>query len=627
MSAPPPPPPPRDRAREQRPRPPPPPTTVSSSYSSSSSSSLSLPRLLWERSQSQNNTLAIRIVPYSPPRLGRSSDSPQHAETPSGNDGEQGSDATSSKWVGAAGNEVYASSPGSALSSPPSPPVLLAGPGYERVSGSKPATVTGHLYSSPPSTPALSSTVVPSSITSTSTSTTAAGSGNNSSFLKTPTAAPSQRRYDHDRHHHQEHAADDPASPTSSTPRPLSRRRNFIAVHSDKTFSLVPRGAPTDARGSVRSPPLSSSTVRSSSSHERLSSSAALSDDRLSSPPTTSATLPDARSLSPFTPSLTSWSSSPPGSSTVLIAEDPIAVLAAPPAAAAAAAAPASSPWNYHMVGGLRKVPKTPDLTRQQQHYQKKNKNKGATAAYATSSRHDTPLLPLPEIVTSSSPPLLAAADETPSRRPRVVAPKASFASVSTFDDTTNYKIYSHSSSPLDSVDSLPRPLSSDSNVQILGASSPPAPLYEADDVDESSLLRSSDSEQNYVLHGDPSSSPTPLAVASRNPRPTFSQESLKVAPLQPARQRSNERFGYFKSRSRESLRHAASIKSFSSIISQDSIAPFLVAPAFVNFRGGPANITTPGSSSQAKKKQKPDSWATTPVAAIKPSDPGPTTT
>ena len=325
----------------------------------------------------------------------------------------------------------------------------------------------------------------------------------------------------------------------------------------------------------MRSPPLSfSSTIRSSSSHERLSSDA-FSYDRPSSPPTTTATtIPDLYSLSAAcTPS--------PGSSTVQlpIAEDPI---------------PASSPWNYRLVGGLRKVPKTPDL-----------KQKKAEYALASSSFQPTPstLAPLPE---ASSPTVFAADDETPSRPPqRFVLPKTSFASEeshSTLSEATNYKVYGHSSSPAGySSDSLPRPQSSDSNIQLLGESSPPRPVFESSPLPP----RTADSDRNYVVHGGTS----PLAssvVAPRRPRPTYSQDSLKVAPLQPARKRSYERFGYYKSRSRESLRHAASLQSISSIISQESIAPFLVAPAFVNLRGA----STPGPSSQ-----KPDSWASTPKA------------
>ncbi len=574
------------------------------------------PLPLGQRSPSLSNTLAIRIVPYSPPRLdGDGGDGTASGTRPSGSDSRQGPDAGTPAPSRPAGpqKEGYASArPGSALSSPDSRAAPLAGRPFAAVSGAQPAA--GRHTSSPPTTPARSS---------------APAYAYSAPYITTtpahPRPHPHPRPHHDSRRHHRDQLADaaaaaqrppadspslpssplssSPSSPSSLTPRPISRRRNLVAVHADKTFSLVPRGAaaaaaasaaaaaaaaaagaPSDPRPSLRSP-LPPSSTRSSSSHERLSSDA-LSDDRLSSPPTTSASIPD-RSLSPF-------ASSSPGSSTVLIAEDPIA------------SSSSSSPWNYRMVGGLRKVPKTPDL-------KQKKRKKPVYATRLPSSAPESPLPPLPVLPEASS-----VADDSFAARYRAAARKPSFASdqstsASTLSENTNYKIYAASSSPLPSSDdSLPRPFSSDSNVEVLGASSPPAPLFESSPAP----FRSPASDVNYVVHaGDPSPPPESLVDAPRRPRPTYSQESLKVLPLRPARDKSNERFGYYKSRSRESLRHASSIKSIksiTSIISQDSlIAPFLVAPAFVNLRGPPpaaaAAATTPAPASSSGQKQ--DSW------------------
>ncbi|CAK7232151.1 hypothetical protein SBRCBS47491_008172 [Sporothrix bragantina] len=534
-------------------------------------------------------------------------------------------------------------------------------------------------------------------------------------------------------------------SSSQAAPRPNSRRRNLVAVHSDKTFSLVPRGGktgfsssglyvhpdhapPTSAAttiSSLKSPPLSfvTTTVRSSSSHERLSSDVFSGDDHPSSPLTTSATLQDRSSLSPFTPS--------PGSSTVKLPADLIAP-AEPLFPSAASEDPATgvsnhtSPWNYRLAGGLRKVPKTPDF---------KRKGKGR-AVHSTSSspyshKHqpvvsglDVSILP-PLSESSPSPPsTIVPGGSAIGSNARVAASrphrKTSFASdqsagalstdsalsftASTVSANTNYKVYAHSSSPagavsnsiaLESTDSFGLlPSSSHStNIEILGVSSPAAPplpaLQPSDDpsqtfaslasypsiasfdtgISESSApnfvilgassppapsryldrLRSvegdsfatdtdipsspplpprsattttgtfdtSDSDPNYVLHGEPStisfppqsssSNASSLVTISRQPRPAFSQESLIVPPLKTVRaKRSNERFGYYKSRSRESLRHAASIKSLSSIFGQEASSTFFAGQAFLNLDIPPIPVFTGNKAALKAQHQLP---------------------
>ncbi|TPX11149.1 uncharacterized protein E0L32_000967 [Thyridium curvatum] len=533
------------------------------------------PHPLRERSQSQNNTLAIRIVPYTPPRLdaqGRSaSQSSANPHAPearscSGNDGEQGTGPARTIWARRASDrtERPSGSQASALSSPSSSATSLARSweGVGGVSASKPATGP---------TPQPAPGPRPRSDFSNSSAVNAAAAA----------AAATDVQSDDD-----QDGQTGPASPTASAEKLLSRRRNFIAVHADKTFSLVPRRPSSDAaRSSLQSPPLSLSTVRSSSSHERLSSDA-FSDDRPSSPGTT-ATFADL-SLSPSTPS--------PTASTTQLAEDPIP----------------ASPGNDRMVGGLRKVPKTPDSR------QKK-------AVTYSAAAQETPLAPLPEASSpedfehttlaeqgDSSPP--QAPEDTP---PRLVIPKDSFTSeesTSTLSETTNYKVYEYSPSPgaQDSTDSIRPPSSNDSNVQLLGESSPAAPVWESSPIS----IRTPASDQNYVVHGDPSPAPS-FGTVSREPRPTYSQESLLVPPLRTARRRSPDKYGYYKSRSRESLRRTGSIKSIrsiSSIISEEANQPIFAGPALINFRGGPSTPSATGNPDQ------PDAWEATPPAQTAPA-------
>ncbi|KAH8879391.1 hypothetical protein GQ53DRAFT_39691 [Thozetella sp. PMI_491] len=524
---------------------------------------------LHERSQSQNNKLAIRIVPYTPPRLVSGERPPSQVsshsryadESSAGNydsyrDHESTSLAGPSQPSFADRKKGNASSRGSALSSDSTLSLRLVSAQDEGVSGTKQAPERQGSGAQPtPLSPTRTRPVLstPSEV----------GLGNitsvNASFSPQHLSpAPPQANFPQPGA-----SASADASTSQNTAGHLSRRRNFVTVHADKTFTLIQlrptSTARSDVSGSIRSPPLSSSlpsySSRTSSSHERPSIDA-WSDYRTSSPPLTgtSATIPD-HSLSELSPL------APSPSSSAQLAEDPIT----------------SSPWNYHLVGGLRKVPKTPDVKEKQPLY---NTSQTTTAATPlTSSPADT-LAPLPEITVYRD------QDATPSR---TVEPKASFSSVltvSTTSETSNYKVYGHSPG-LESSESLALlSTSSHPNYEILGESSPAPPF-------ESSPPGSSDSNANYILHGDPS--PSSLAATRKQPRPSYSQESLKVPPLilGPSRTRSNERLGYYKQRSRESLRARAgsikSIKSISSIIqTQDVTQVFAANPIFTGLQGQP---------------------------------------
>ncbi len=500
-----------------------------------------LPLPLRERSESQKNKLAIRIVPYTPPRIASgervpsqssshySNASDSHAalagKGSSGNyDDQESASLAGPSRLKADEKDDLASRRGSALSLRSSSSLLLAKARDEGVSGPKPAPEG-------PGAPTTQSLLRSPASEAGNTSSINAPAG----FYRQPAAAPSSE-------------LSSPRTPVSAGPssKPLPRRGKFVTVHADKTFSLVQlrpvsiAGA-SDQSGSIRSPPASSlshySSSRTSSSHDHPSIDA-WSDDRASSPTFTgtSTTIPDRSltELTPFTPS--------PGSSTVNLADDPIT----------------ASPWNYQLVGGLRKVPKTPDPK------QKKTYSDTDATISLSSSPADT-ITALPEITVNRD-------DEaTPSR---TLEPKASFASTesaaSTTSETSNYKVYGHSPAQgsSESVALLSSP--SPPNYEILGESSPAAPPA------SSSPSGWSDSNENYVLHGEPS--PLSSAVANRKqPAHSYSQESLVVPPLslqrRPSRRRSPDKFGYYKRRSRESLRtRTSSTRSIKSNRSSSSI-------------------------------------------------------
>lgn len=197
-----------------------------------------------------------------------------------------------------------------------------------------------------------------------------------------------------------------------SKPKPLPKKR--LHVHEDnKTFSLL-QDDPESPEGGSTSPLLLLAKKGSSDSLPlELHNAEGLSNSRGSC----ILELADGgSSVAPGTPSSERKQS---------ISADPIS----------------SSPWNYQLVGGLRKVPKTPDL-----------KQKAAVTS-------ESPLPPLPE--TSDGPTAVS----------HDLATKPSFQSTETATTTsenTNYKVYGGTSPSPSGVAHVP-PSSSDSNYQLLG--------------------------------------------------------------------------------------------------------------------------------------------------------------
>ncbi|KAI1334189.1 hypothetical protein F5Y15DRAFT_429653 [Xylariaceae sp. FL0016] len=533
---------------------------MSSSNSSSSSHSSRTP--LHQRSNSEQNRLQIRVVPYSPPRLdGESSaggsGSGSHAEKFDIHSDDAHHTATSPS-TGSSTPRGKEGRPGSALQSFPSWPPLSASPSS---TASFSARVKGKGVSGPKLASDSSGAEQSAPLRDPATRQDRPSYGSNIRRINAPTQ-PSQD--------------DGPASPTWK--RSISRRDNFINVHSDKTFSVVlkpihhphpnssTQTSERSAASSLISPPLSNYSTLSShlSSHERISFDAPI-DDRPSRPSSPLSSVPE-RSVSPSTPGSAALSTGLP--------EDHIA----------------SSPWNYRMVGGLRKVASTPDP-----------KTKGKEKEDVT-----RPLPPLPETTVT---PIASQTLRTPKRKPS----STSDESDSTLEQTTNYKITGRSSPPIPDSDSIygPPTTSSTPNYRVIGQStthsiqSTPPQASKLSPGPSQSLLDTPGSK-NFVVHGDttPGSS---IFNFSRRPRryssddslnqrvrEKYSQESLIVQPLKPKRRPTSEFFGLHRQRSSKDSsyhRRGSSFSSISSIISQDS------QPNFVRLHDSPSTSSIPQSS------------------------------
>ncbi|KAI1144647.1 hypothetical protein F5Y05DRAFT_34152 [Hypoxylon sp. FL0543] len=551
---------------------------MSSSATSSSSSQSQRPPL-HEKSESEKNKLQIRIVPYSPPRPGDgegSGGSPARTSRAGEDDVQSATDdaaniatprRTKATVYGKEDYGVESPSPSPSFSTPGSPLARAQG---RRVSGSKLASGPAGVGRTAPPPPVLNRPSYGSNIRRIN-----------------PQTEPSPSRHD---------------DGLASQARKLSfsRRDNFINVHSDKTFSVVLK--PTRTRNSdrsestvVTSPPPSYTSVISS--HEESSFDAST-EDRLGSPLSSVS----ERSVSPYT--------SGSASTATAVHEEQFE---------------SSSPWNYRMVGGVRKVPRTPDP-----------KGKGKEKELS-----ESPLPPLPETTVTPA--------ETPSSP---LATKQSFNSEqtdSTIEETTNYKIIGRSSPPLPDTESIGAPpSSSSSNHKLLGQSSPAQTLASSAAAPG---FADTPGSKNYIVHGgtSPASSavPTPFRghqyhssdeSSTRQVRSKYSQESLVVPPLRPHKRSSSENLGYYRQQSKESLRgRANSFSSLSSLISQDT-ASLLggSTPNVVRLAHTPSTSSIPrstwvassSSSSGTQQKARMDThqWSSqlsTVMSEYEGSDPG----
>ncbi|KAI6708326.1 hypothetical protein JHW43_009148 [Diplocarpon mali] len=294
-------------------------------------------------------------------------------------------------------------------------------------------------------------------------------------------------------------------SPSSSKARAWPKKR--LQIHNDnKTFVLLPvqDDSPSVEDGS-RSPTSLLSTSQYSSDLPPLN--VAYAEDRSNS-----------TKLCALKASPTNIPATPASQNKLSISADHIT----------------SSPGDYQLVGGLRKVPKTPDL-----------KHRAATSS-------ESPLLPLPQTTDGPS----SAVSHTLSTKPSF----RSTETATTTSENTNYKVYLDDSTSTSEVALAQQQSSSGgSNYQVIGESSPPGSVIYCP--------QTAPSEDNYESQGDlsPGDSYVDHLQATG-----YSQESLVLPPNSKTRSRGSDEntLAYYKSRSRESLR-TGSFTSITTAFSQ----------------------------------------------------------
>ncbi|KID89665.1 serine-rich protein [Metarhizium guizhouense ARSEF 977] len=331
-----------------------------------------------------------------------------------------------------------------------------------------------------------------------------------------------------------------PASPSPSY-RPS---RRTIAVNSDKTFSLLPQSCSSASAVEGLRSPRRSSTAPSSSADRTISGT--FGDDQPSSP----LTPPQELSRSPCS----SFSSPFPAN---FIA--------------------ASSPSNYTLVGGVRKVPDSD----------------GGGKAKALS----IPSLPVERDLQA------AFVGSRPSAsgytQPGTLSSKQSFPSesASTLSERSNYKTFvsespysgpdRHFEAADDSNAKLSLLSSSHSNFQIIGET------CSEQSAENRSSSDTNDSNRNYVLHGDFPSSP-PTAVASGSVLKTeYSRESLVVAPLRPSKRFFSDQATVSHQKSRDSIR-TGSLTSISSAFVEEAARSLFAGGSVITSHGGGIRHTSP---------------------------------
>ncbi|KAL2124198.1 hypothetical protein VTJ04DRAFT_563 [Mycothermus thermophilus] len=492
-----------------------------------------------DRANSMTSKPGIRLVRYSPPRLSDADErapsqasSREHAASRSSGNFSDRLPSARSSWRDERRESCASTTlPGSALTSPSSPGFSLAKSVDEQVSGVNPLV-----------SPSIGSRAArsPSHFRSQSDISSKIWSSESLEARRSRFESAANRE-------------------SSQRTRSQSRRRLRLAVHPNGTFSLVPDEPQNDSRDSLATSslatPATPSASRSPSAQDRPSLDTWSERGRRASTPLTGISTSVLDTCDTPLSQVSSSTAHPPA-----LADDPSS----------------SSPWNYRLVSGVRKVPSTSE--------------KGKQAAYNTSTASsETQLATLPE--SPSPTPEDQKEEEDDDNTPtRSVLPKPSFVSelsnqsVETISETTNYKVYGRATvAAQESNDSLLFNETSQSNWEILGQSSPAAPLPSG----PPSILTVDDSEKNYVVHGTPSESSASVGTVVRHPpRPADSEESLPIAPLRPTKRRSNERFGYYKQRSRETLRSRTgsfqSVKSFTPSATS-SLDPSSSGPAQIN--------------------------------------------
>ncbi|KAI0476996.1 hypothetical protein F4859DRAFT_521571 [Xylaria cf. heliscus] len=496
--------------------------------SSTSSSSHSQRTPLHERTNSENNKLQIRMVPYTPPKIDPEETESRvpEPETPKSNAALYSTKNRSNSTSTLFGRERFI---GSALSSPSSSSSPIGSSTWVKGKGVSESRLVSDLSGTEHPAPPARAVVRTSQ----------------GSFIRHVNAQPQQFRGQRD---------NVPVSPTSYT-KSVSRRDRSINIHSDKTFSLVKS---PNTRVSIGSESTAKSYTHSNtsvfSSHEGTSFDAHTDDH----PSSLFSVVPEG-SISPSAPSTSATPTKLP--------EDHIA---------------SSSPWNYRMIGGLRKVPKTPDS-------KSKGKEKEILTERLPILRETTP----PARVSESSSPLTL--------KPSFNTQHSDSAS----DDTTNYKVIGRSSPPLPDSDSNDSSsLSSSVNYRVFGQSSGPqsfasSPARGQGVLDtpgsknfivhdtpyaasEQAVLETPGSK-NFVVHSNvtPSSSVYHLPRAARSQASydsfgqesseKYSQESLVIPPLRTHKRSSSENL-YVTRASRESVHgRSNSYSSISSVLTQDT--------------------------------------------------------
>jgi hypothetical protein len=317
--------------------------------------------------------------------------------------------------------------------------------------------------------------------------------------------------------HHNAESVNSATSSPSLRPRVPAKKR--LQVHKDnKTFSLLPVQdepvSPLSSDDGTQSPTFSLPQYQ----FDSLSSYPSTREHRVNSIGLCVSDVPEGSSSVPQTPATIKSEAS--------ISADPIN----------------SSPWNYTLVNGLRKVPRTPDLKQK-----------------AVERAADSPLPPVPETKVSDGPAPPASVSTS-----HDLATKFSFQSTKTTEtatttsENTNYIVYGDPSAS--ASEAVLVPSSSDSNYQLIGSPSPTGSV-----IYRPQTAPSEDENENYELY-DNSSPLTSSELVRQTTK--YSHESLVVPPLQPRARRPNENLGYYRSKSRESLR-SGSLTSISTILSQ----------------------------------------------------------